>query len=183
MKHKDIEKLIQKNLDREINNQEKAILHFHLKQCEDCNWLYQKLTQTSEKLEALIEFFPRPGFNDLVLGKTNIKHQPVWTKAAAVLAGAWLSSIAFLLLSPLPKQAYSQILTSVPNLVRIFNKIEIIVASFTSLVAACPISINPTLPVLGFVSSIFLFYLFGRIISPVRRFRKTTSLHDKARTF
>ncbi len=181
MKHKDIEKLIQKSLDREITSQERAILHFHLKQCEDCNRLYQDLTQTGQSLDRLIEFFPQPGFNEQILRKINVKQRPSWAKAATVLAGAWLSMVAFLLLSPLPRQAYSQIMVAVPSLVRILNKFEIIINIAESLIAACKVSFDPTFPALGLISSILLFCLFGRIINPVRRFRKTSSLHVGAR--
>ena len=171
MKHKDIENLIQKSLDHEINKENEKMLNSHLAHCHDCQQFYQELALTSQMLGELIEVFPAPGFNDRILRTLGFKKAYAWAQAASILAGVWLGSVLFLLLSPLPKQVFNQSLTTVPFLMRFLEKAEIVLSSIVQLLAPLTkISVNFLYPLMAIILSSLLFYGFSRIINPVRKF-------------
>ena len=103
MKHKKIERLIQKKLDREIGPDEKRKLDKHLAQCSDCSLFYTEMVQASKSVRQLTEFYPQTDFNARVLAKLGLRRKFAWSKAAYVFAGGWLAAILFFVYSPLPK--------------------------------------------------------------------------------
>jgi len=114
--------------------------------------------------------FPEPGFNDRVLRKLGFKKAYARTRAALIFAGAWLGSVLFLLLSPLPKQIFDQSLTTVPAIMRFLGNIELVLSSVAQLLAPLTkVSINFLYPLIGLILSISLFYGFGKIIKKETR--------------
>lgn len=164
MKHKEIERLIQKSLDRETSAEEERNLHLHLSGCPECQQFYQELVQTGDQLRDLIEFYPRPGFNDRVLRKIGFRRAFAWKRVAAVFTGVWLGTVLFLTFSPLSQEIVNKTLTSIPAFVRLFDKIELVITSLThTLLPFVKSSWSPTF-VGGLIFSIFLIYFFGRVI-------------------
>lgn len=173
MKHKDIEKLIQKSLDRETTQEQEKMLHSHLSRCHACQELHRELALSSQMVVELVELFPEPGFNERVLRKIAVKKARVWTKAAIVFASVWLSSLVFFAFLPLPREMFNRMLTSTPALVRLYDNIQLIISSLShTIMPVLKISLNSSLPVMGLILSIMLFYFLGKTLSPVRKLRK-----------
>jgi hypothetical protein len=184
MKHKDIEKLIQKSLDFETNAEDEKRLHLHLSDCEECQGFYQELVQTRQALDRLIEFYPRHGFNDRVLRKLGFKRVFAWGKPALVLAGLWLASILAFILSPIPKNLLNRILFSTPALLRLVDNARLIISSMSQMLEPlAKVSINSSFLIFGLIFSIILFYFFGKIINPVRNLGNDIKPSSKGRFF
>lgn len=172
MKHKSIEILIQKALDREITEQERRHLNTHLAKCSSCQKLYEELIR-SEQVHDLIEYYPRHNFNERVLKTLGFRKIFAWTRTVKVFAGAWLGSILFLAFSPLPGKLMNQILTSAPALARIINKTEIIISSLCHVILPfIKNSFDPTWPMIGAALSFIVTYLMYKAIKPARKLRK-----------
>jgi hypothetical protein len=168
MKHKAIEILIQKRLDRAITVEEEKLLCDHLAKCGDCRQLYERL-MCNEEVQALIEYYPGHGFNDRILKSMGFRKIFAWTKTAKVFAGAWLASILFLAFSPLPGKLLNQLLTSAPACARIVTKAEIIISSLTHIIIPfARNSFDLTWPLIGLGFSIVFIYLLSKIIIPVK---------------
>ncbi len=166
MKHKEIERLIQKSLDHETNSKEEKTLQFHLSCCEDCRQVYRELVQIEQNLGELIEFYPRHDFNDRVLRELGFQKSPVWRKVAVVFASSWLASVLFLIFTPWLGGMITNLLTSAPTFVRIFNKIHLIATSFSQFLT--PLAkgfFDPTYPVIGLIFSIIFIYFFSKTLS------------------
>ncbi len=165
MKHKKIERLIQKRLDRDTNAEEERSLQHHLSHCGDCQQFYQEMVQTEEALGGLIEIYPRYGFNDRVLNTIGFKRGFAWTKAATALACTWLASFLFLAFSPWPGQLLNHVVTSVPALVRLFEKTELVFSSLSHmLIPLAKNSIDSVHPFIGLIFSILFIYFLGRTL-------------------
>lgn len=165
MKHKAFKDLIQKLLDRDVTPEEMGLLNSHLADCNDCRAYHFELQEANTALVSLVEFFPRQGFNDLVLSKVGMKRSYIWTKAAAVVAMAWLGSLAVILLSPWPKELSGRFLISVPVLLDLFNKVEVILASLSRIVVPFARgSFNWLYPGIALVFGLCVLYFFGRLV-------------------
>lgn len=165
MKHKKIENLIQRLLDREADAEEKRLLQHHLSQCEECRQFHQEMVQTEQALGGLIEFFPRQGFNDRLLKKLGFRRRVLWKRVAPVFAGAWVASLLVLILSPWPSRLMSQGITSVPAVVRFVDKIELIVSALSHIVMPfAKGSVTVVYPIIGLIFSIFMFYFLGKTL-------------------
>lgn len=171
MKHKNIEILIQKRLDRDINAEEEKSLNDHIEKCTDCSQLYEKMAY-NEQISELIEYYPQHGFNDRILKKLGFRKIFAWSKTAKVFAGAWLASILFLAFSPLPGKLLNQILTSAPALARIMGKGQVILSSLGHVIIPfIKNSFDITWPVIGLVFSIIITYLFSKTLTPARKLK------------
>lgn len=165
MKHKDIERLIQKKLDREIGVDEKRKLDKHLAKCAECALFYQEMMQATKQIRELTEFYPQAGFNARVLAKLGLRRKYAWSKAAYVFAGGWLAAILFFVYSPIPNQVFSHIATSIPALIRLYDKVELVVASFTQVLSPIIKGSFTTLnPLVGLVFSIMFVYFLGKAL-------------------
>ncbi len=162
MRHKEIEILIQKSLDHETDREEERILRLHLSGCPACRQLYQELIQTEQALTGLVEFFPRQDFDDRVLRKLGLVRSLVWAKATVALAGAWFGSLLFLLFSPLTKGLFNRVLTSIPALVRLFDKVQLVLSSFSHILTPFTKNLNYSFPIIALVFTIILLYFFDR---------------------
>ena len=165
MKHNEIERLIQKNLDREIGPDEKRKLDKHLAQCPDCSLFYTEMKQASQSVRQLTEFYPRADFNARVLAKLVLRKRFAWSKAAYVLAGGWLAAILFFVYSPLPSQIFGRIATSVPALIRLYDKVELAITSLSQVFS--PViknSLSTLNPIIGLVFSIMFVYFLSRAL-------------------
>lgn len=164
-KHKEIERLIQKRLDRETCAEEERILNLHLAECADCQRIYQELSQIEQELAGLIEFFPGYDFNDRLLRKLDVKKSSVWAKAAMVLAGVWLASFLFLAFSPLSKNILNRILFSMPDFMRVFDKTKMILLTITQVLTPLAKNfVNPLAPLAGLILIVAMFYLFSKTV-------------------
>lgn len=165
MKHKEIERLIQKRLDRELQIDEKRILDKHLAQCPDCALLSQQMMQTNDALHALVEYFPQADFNTRLLARLGLSRRLAWTKAAFALMGSWFAVLLFLAYSSLPNQILRYLATKVPTLIRLSREIELVVSSlsqvFTPVIKNALSTANP---VIGLVFSILFFYFLGTLL-------------------
>ena len=165
MKHKEIERLIQKELDREIGLSEKRKLDKHLTQCPECALFHQEMTQASKSIRQITEFYPQADFNARVLAKLGLRRRFAWSKATYVLVGAWLAAILFIVYSPLPSQALSRLAISFPALLRLYDKVELVITSLTQLLSPVIKSSFDTMnPVVGLVFSIMFVYFLGKAL-------------------
>lgn len=165
MKHKKIEKLIQKFLDREAGTEEQKSLQYHLSQCEECRQFYQEMVRTEQALEGLIEVYPQPGFNDRILKRLGFRRRVLWKQVAPVFAGAWIASVLVVLLSPWPGLLLNRMLTAIPAAVRLLEKGELIVASLSHmLMPFAKGSFTAVYPIVGLISSILIFYFLGKTL-------------------
>ena len=165
MKHKEIERLIQKRLDREINRAEQHKLEEHLAQCPHCRQFSQQLMQVNRKLNRLNEFYPSPDFNARVLTKLGIKRRFAWARAGMVFAGSWVAAVLLFAYSSLPEQIYSHIATSIPTVMRFFDQVEQVITSLTQVLShAVKSSISSLNPVVGLVFSIVFIYFLGKAL-------------------
>jgi predicted anti-sigma-YlaC factor YlaD len=165
MKHKEIEKLIQKSLDRETNAEEEKTLHLHLSSCPDCHRFYHELVETGKQLNGLIELFPEPGFNARILKKLGFR-KAVWTKKVAIVfSGVWLVSLVFLAISLFSGDLLNKILTFTPSFVRVIDRIQLIISAFNHiLVPFAKASMSSLHPAIGLVFGILILYLLGKTL-------------------
>lgn len=164
MRHKEIEILIQKSLDHETNQKEERTLQLHLSHCPVCRQFYQELVQTEQALIGLIEFYPQQDFDDRVLRKLGLVTSLIWAKAAMALIGAWFGSTLFLVFSPLTGEFFSRVLTSIPALVRLLDKAQLVLSSFSHILIPFTKNLNYSFPIVALVFTFLLLYLFGRTI-------------------
>ncbi|MGD9380189.1 MAG: zf-HC2 domain-containing protein [candidate division WOR-3 bacterium] len=165
MKHKEIEKLIQKSLDREINRAEQHKLEEHLAQCPHCRQFSQQMVQVNRGLNRLTEFYPRSDFNARVLAKLGFKRRFAWARAGMVFAGSWVAAVLFFAYSSLPEQIFSHIATSIPAAMRFFDQVGLVIASLTQVLSpAVKSSLSSLNPVVGLVFSIVFIYFLGRAL-------------------
>jgi anti-sigma factor RsiW len=165
MKHREIEELIQKGLDREISPRDKDRLDKHLAGCPECAEFYREMMHTTDAVRKLTEFYPQAGFNSRVISRLGLRRRLAWTKAGLVLVGGWLAAAVFAAYSPLPAELLGKIATSVPALVRFCDKTAIVVSSLTSLLT--PVvknSFSAMGPVIGLVFSILFIYFLGKTL-------------------
>jgi len=164
MKHKTIEQLIQKSLDCEINHQEKQILDDHLTICPECQYFYETMQGVQDDLTMLTEWYPRAGFNARVMHALGAASRAVWKKVAVVFGGIWATSMGTLFLLPTTR-TLNTIMTSIPSLLRVVNKIQVVFNTVSHVFAPLTrITINPLYPALGLCISICMFFIIGKAI-------------------
>lgn len=122
MRHIEIEKLIQKNLDNEITYEEEQILIQHLKQCMECQGYFSEMERIKKGLKELIEYFPSRGFNERVMAEIGIKPQKVWKRFVPSIIGIYVATLIVLLLTPVKTYLLSKILLMVPEILHIIEK-------------------------------------------------------------
>jgi len=163
-KHRDIEDLIQKCLDREITVDENITLQFHLSQCPDCLILYDELVSFEQTIVSLVEFTPNHGFNNRVLQQVKARTQ-VWKKVATVLGGAWIATAIAFLLSSISNDIFHRVLFSSPSVVRLVDKFYFIGSTLAK--AFTPIAknqFNPLVCIAGIGLGLGTFFLFGKFL-------------------
>jgi len=176
MEHKEFERLIQQSLDHETNIAEERILKSHLAGCPRCRNFYEELFQTTQAIGGLIEFFPDHNFNEQVLKKIGLGRSHIWTRAAAVLAGAWLGALLCLIFLPLPKVIFSEFIGSIPAAFRLLDKAGLVLLSFRhTLIPFAKNFFNPLYAVLALIFGIFMLYFFNKIIKEEIIYEKTLS--------
>ena len=165
MKHKEIERLIQKRLDREINHTEQRKMDNHLAQCPDCRRFCQQMMQTGKVLGELTQSYPKSDFNARVIARLGLKRRFAWTKAGIAFAGSWIAALLFFAYSPLPQQVFSRIATSIPTIMRLFDKTELVISSLAQVLSpAVKSSLSTLNPVVGLVISILFIYFLGKAL-------------------
>lgn len=165
MKHKEIERLIQKQLDREISGVELSKLEKHLAQCPHCMRVSEQMMELNSGLNRLNEFFPRPDFNARVLARLGMKRRFAWARAGMVLAGSWVAAVLFFAYSSLPQRAFSQIATSIPSIMRFFDQVGLVISSLTQVFSpAVQSSLSTLNPIGGLVFSIVFIYFLGKAL-------------------
>lgn len=162
MRHKDIEKLIQKRLDREITKGEEICLFQHLSECPECNSYYQEMEMIHNELGFLIEVFPNRTFNARVIAHLGIKRN-VLPRLVPAFLGIYLVSLIFLLFSPLSNYLFPKLLFALPAITFLINWAQPIINGIVVFVSS---DIQAVLTSI-FISSLFLlmvFYAFVKIL-------------------
>lgn len=137
-------------------------LDSHLAHCSECALFYQEMVQATRLVYQLDEIRPRADFNARILAHLGLHRRFAWTKAAFVLIGSGLAAVVFAACSSLPAEILSRIATSVPALVRLYDKLTIVVSSLNSLLTpVVKISISELNPAIGLVFSILIVYFLG----------------------
>ena len=164
-KHREIEELIQKCLDREISVDENITLQLHLSQCPDCQLFYDELMSVENGVVEMIQLVPNFDFNSRVRAKIKVKSTASWVKIAVGAGIAWLCSTLILIFSGIGSDIFGRVLTSTPSVMRFVDKVEFIVATLGRTLS--PIARNQFNPVMALVMlgiSIGMFFLFGKFI-------------------
>lgn len=166
MKHKEIEGLIQKRLDREITRDEEVFLFKHLEGCPDCQKYYLEMEGIKNGIAGLIEFLPRMDFNKQVLAKIGIKRQKVWQRLVPVFIGLYLASLIILILlfSSLVNYLSSKMLLSIPFVLHTFDKIRS-VGNGIMLLTSSFLKLSLPQIFIGFLLCLLTFYAFIRIVN------------------
>jgi len=165
MKHKEIERLIQRRLDNDLGPSDNARLDKHLADCSDCALFFRDISRTTNLVRQLREFHPQTGFNSRVLAALGAKRRFAWAKAGIAFAGGWMAALVFFCYSSLPTQILAWLTTSFPSIVRFAEKIELVLDSFSQVLAPVfkSILINAN-PVIGLVFSILFIYFLGKAL-------------------
>ena len=165
MKHKNIERLIQKALDREISEKEEATLNAHLTQCEACRQFHAQMVQTELSLTTLIEVFPQHTFNDRVLTKLGLKRAFSWRKVVPVGAAAWVASLLGLAFLPWLQALIRKLATSTPAVVRFFENARIVATSLGELlIPFVRTTFNLQYALFGLIMMILTLFVFSKAI-------------------
>jgi len=165
MKHENIEKLIQKALDREISEKEEQTLNAHLAQCPECQQFYAEMIQTEQSLSTLVEVFPEYTFNDRVLRKLGLRQAFSWRRVVPVGAAAWAASLLLLAILPWPQALLRKLATSTPAVVRFFDNAGIVVASLGDVLGPfVRTTFNLQYALFGLITMILTLFVFSRVI-------------------
>lgn len=170
MEHKTITELIHRKLDREITPDEQRMLDAHLAACAICARRFEEMAGLDRSLRHLTEFYPGRDFNRQVLSRLGIARKYAWTRAAAIFAGAWIAALLGFAYSPLPAELLGRMATSVPALVRFWDKVSTVAATLGEVLAPfARFSFNPVYPVVGTVLSLLLVYFLGNALQKERK--------------
>lgn len=165
MKHNNIEKLIQKHLDRETNAHEKELLHSHLANCTECREYYEGMVSLQISLQGLLDLQPAHGFNARVLAHLGAKKVLFLLKAAIASVTLSVTASIALLFSPFTTGLLPRILHAIPDALRLYNKLQFIMSTLgQTLEPFFKNFINPFYPVAGVVLSIIIMYLISRAL-------------------
>ncbi|MBN2621193.1 hypothetical protein JXB22_08910 [candidate division WOR-3 bacterium] len=164
MKHKTIERLIQKSLDFEINTEESRLLHDHLATCPECRQLYSAMQQVRDSLRMLNEVYPSIGFNARVMQVLGATTRRVWKKAVLVLGSIWVASLASLFFVPY-RLMVTKLLTSMPALIRLVDTVQVAATTIGHVLSPlAKLPINPAYPVIGIAVSIMMFLIIATAV-------------------
>lgn len=165
MKHENIEKLIQKHLDREISAEEERYLQGHLAECPSCARSYQELSGTMHSLVMLPDDWPSRGFNTRVMNALGVQKPALWKKLAPVFAGSWIVSALCLLVSPIPGYLLKESIFAGPAVMRFFDKIKLVVATAGNVLAPfAQTTFNPIHIAVGLIMSIGFIYVLNKYL-------------------
>jgi anti-sigma factor RsiW len=165
MKHKNIEKLIQKALDREITEKESQTLEAHLAHCPACRQFHAQMVQTEQSLSTLVEVFPQHTFNARVLNKLGLRRAFSWRKVVPVGAAAWVVSLLVLAFLPWPQAIIRRLATSIPEVVRFFDNAGLVVTSLSNvLMPFAKSTLNVQYAVFGLIMMVLTVFAFNRAI-------------------
>ena len=165
MKHKEIERLIQKRLDGELKPEDSARLEDHLAKCPDCALFYEEISQTTGLIHQLEELHPQRDFNSRILARLGFGRRFAWTKAGIAFAGTWIAALLFFAYSSLPAQIIGWLTTSFPAMTRTVDRVELLFDSLSHVVMPFfRTSLSSIHPVTGLVFSILFIYLLGKAL-------------------
>ncbi|MGB9720678.1 MAG: anti-sigma factor family protein [bacterium] len=164
MRHKEIENLIQKKLDREITQDEELFLSEHLKECPDCHAYHLEMERIKDEIMNLTEFFPRADFNARIFVKIGTKHRNYWYKLIPAFISVYLTSLIILLFSPLLNHLFQKAILVVPYILQVSDKIELTCKGIM-LLAPSILKLNIVQFAFGFLLCLLVFYVFIKTIS------------------
>lgn len=136
MRHRKIEMLIQKRLDREITKEEEEQFFRHLNGCPECYAYFGEMEKIHTGIKNLTEFFPGPNFNGMVLARLGIKKAKILRRLIPVFGGLYIASLLILLFSPIFNFALSEVILSVPKLMDFWKKIDSIINGMGLLISS-----------------------------------------------
>ncbi len=164
MRHKDIELLIQKKLDREMTEDEEVILFKHLNQCRECQIYYQEMEKIKEDLLNLNEFFPETDFNARMFARISIRRQKTWQKLVPAFVGLYFASLLILVLSPLLNYLFGRGLLALPEIFKILEKVTLF-GNGIVLLGSSFFRPNLTQISVGFLFCLVIVYVLSKIIN------------------
>lgn len=165
MRHKEIERLIQQKLDRELGPDESARLDKHLARCSECAMFYREMSQTASLVQQIVEMHPHVGFNTRILARLGAKRRFAWSKAGIIFAASWVAAMVFFIYSSLPAQILGRLTTSFPSIVRLSEKVELVITSLSQvLTPVFKSALSSANPAIGLVFSILFVYFLGKAL-------------------
>jgi hypothetical protein len=162
MRHKEIEILIHKKLDREITIEEERMLYDHLNKCADCKEYYLGMEFVQKELLNLTEYFPEGDLNERILSKIRVVKPKVLEKLVPVFWAVYLCTLVSLIFSPIPNRIFSKVLFILPGAVGVLEKIKSIRNGMGLLIVSF-LKMNEFEILFALFISLILFYTIGRI--------------------
>ncbi len=135
MKHKYIEKLIQRQLDREINPEQERALNEHIADCDDCREFYQEITQTCLGLETMPDFYPSPDFDHRIVRYFGWDAKSAIKKLSAAAAAVWLTTLVALVVALSPVHAVNSLVKKAPAVMRCLQSVNTVFGALARLAA------------------------------------------------
>lgn len=165
MKHKYIEKLIQKQIDREIDPKQERALNEHIAECGDCREFYQEMINTCISLETMPEFYPAPGFNDRIMNEFGWRMRSIFKRFVAGASVLWISTLTIIILSFHPANFLNSFIKKVPALVRFAHGFNVVMNMLNHFFE--PLlknTFNPSWIAFGIILCLLTTILLGRIV-------------------
>ncbi len=163
MRHKEIERLVHKRLDKEITKKEEVVLFKHIENCPECRDFFLEMERLRQEIFNLPEYFPGIDFNTRVISAIKVKRHIPWYKAIPVFGGIYLAGLVILFLTPLPHYLFSKLIFKLPGLVHIFDKIRPI-GNGLFLLASSFLKINQLPIFAGILFILVVFIAFGETL-------------------
>ncbi|MCX7995116.1 MAG: zf-HC2 domain-containing protein [candidate division WOR-3 bacterium] len=164
MKHSEIEILMHKKLDGEIDEYENEILIQHLRVCPECQRYFNELVRVCEEIFGLNEFFPGIDFNNRVLSAIGIRKRKYWYKLIPVFGLLYLAGIAFIVFTPFLNLVFSRIIISIPGVLNILDKVKPFGIWLFNILSAF-LHFNGGRILYSFIMVMILFYFFGKLLT------------------
>lgn len=168
MKHKNIENLIQKQLDREITPEESEVLQEHLSSCPDCRSVCRQHLSAEKEIVSMVEIFPRHDFNQRVLRQLGLTKQLSWHRFIPVAAGAWFAAslgVCAILTVLFGRTVLAKIVTGIPDVIRLVGKVRVVADALGHvLIPFLRLAPNPFYLPVALVFGLFMFFFFSRVV-------------------
>ena len=165
MKHKYIEKLIQRQLDHEISPDQERALNEHIAECKDCREFYEEMINTCIGLETIPDLYPMPGFNDRIMKEFGWYARSAFKKLAALGSALWFATLITALIMFSPVNIISSLLKRIPAVLHFARSVDTVLNTFNHFFA--PLlknSFNPSLIAFGSILCLLTTILLSRIV-------------------
>ncbi len=165
MKHKYIEKLIQRHFDREISPEQERALNEHVAECDDCREFYEQMVNTCIGLETIPDFYPMPGFNDRIMREFGWRTRSVFKPIAAVSSAIWFSTLVAIILFVSPLNIFSSLIKKIPAGLRLMHSVNMVIGMFNHFLQPLfKTTVNPSWIAFGIILCVLTTILLSRIV-------------------